>query len=314
MVLIGFMGWLFTHLALARLSFKPSFLGRAVALVIGSLLAVGAFRLFGGEGIDVVWRAPSDRPSDVRAVGSWLSGDVVVRARPDAVVGYRAATGEVAWQWSPPGRDTVCGMSEVVADGVGLLGHGAADKPCGTVVALDLATGRPRWSIDADAPVRYGETVHSGVLAIAGKTAVVQEPDGWRGLSMADGRTMWRTAAGKDCAPVHLAGGPSTVVTVTKCEDHPPVLRTLRPADGWQGMRADLPVTTHLKNVAVLSTDPVTLWVDEAGSRGTHAVLGYDPSGRVRSTIPLAQAEYDLQIPAHGYESADFAVRPAYAP
>ncbi|WP_158714108.1 PQQ-binding-like beta-propeller repeat protein [Kitasatospora aureofaciens] len=280
---------------------------------VGVLLGLGIFVTFAGHCLNDTWTAPPDRPTGIRAVGTWTSGDLVVRARPDRVVAYRGTTGEVAWSWTPPAEDSVCAMSRETGGGVGLIGHGAHDRPCAAVVALDLATGAARWTAPVDAPARTGDGAAAGSLAIAGDRAVVQDGAGWRALALADGSTAWRSAPDTGCAPLHVAGGPGTVVTVAQCDHGSPVLRSLSPADGSERLHAALPLANGLRTVAVLSTAPLTIWADETGKRGTHAVLSFDPSGRIRSTIPVSGDAYDLDVLLGGASGPGrFTARPLY--
>ncbi|MFB7620645.1 PQQ-binding-like beta-propeller repeat protein [Kitasatospora sp. NPDC056181] len=284
----------------------------AAAALVGVLLAVVTFPYEHDVEVEPVWQAQPDRPSDARGIGAWLDGGILVRARADAVVGYRVDTGEVAWRWTPPGRDTVCTMSEATGDGVGLVGHSAHGKPCATVTALVLATGTARWAASVDAPGRSGDDAVAATAAIAGGLAVLQENGGWRAAALADGRTLWQARTEPGCTPLALAGAPAAVVTVARCGEAAPVLRTLRPADGQEQTRAELPVSSRLKGLALLAADPVTLWVDEEAGRGTHAVLGYARDGRLRSTVPVSGPEFDLVVqPGSGLDDT-FPARPAY--
>ncbi|MEV5011969.1 PQQ-binding-like beta-propeller repeat protein [Streptomyces sp. NPDC055692] len=288
---------------------------RLALALVGAVLASALFLFVSGDGVSYTWKAPRDWPRDVRALGSWTSGDIVVRVRPDAVEGYRFATGEFAWQWTPPGRESVCAMSAEVGDGTGLISHSVGGKSCDTMVALDLASGKARWTTDVHSAVQYDQHLPTpGKLAIAGQTAVVQEQGRWRGVNLADGKTTWHAAIKDGCKPVQVAGGPGSVVTVTSCtRDSSFVLRSLTPQDGRERMHANLPVTSNLEHVAVLSTDPPTLWVDEHYQRGTHAVLSYDPDGKVRSTIPTSAPEYDLHIELGDTLRTPFRARPGRA-
>ncbi|MFF4827191.1 hypothetical protein ACFY20_30080 [Streptomyces sp. NPDC001312] len=128
------------------------------AALAGALLAVGVLHFYGGQGVRPVWSAAHDHPSGVRAVGSWTTEDIVVRARPDKVTGYRITDGIVVWRWSPPGQEVVCAMSEGVRGSIGLVGHATTKAPCAAVTALDLsragAPGRDRY----DQPSAAGGT------------------------------------------------------------------------------------------------------------------------------------------------------------
>ncbi|MFD7581289.1 PQQ-binding-like beta-propeller repeat protein [Kitasatospora sp. NPDC059817] len=283
------------------------------AVAVGILFGLAVFVSFAGTGLNDAWEAPLDRPSSIRAVGSWTSGDVVVRVRPDQVVAYRGATGQVAWRWTPPGEDSVCAMSRGTGHGLGLLGHSPHDRPCAAVTALNLANGTAAWTAAADAPGRVGDTAAPDLLAVAGDEAVLQERTGWRAVHLADGRASWRGDADAGCAPLQVAGGAAEVVTVAQCGDAAPVLRSLAPADGQERTRVALPVTGGLKDVAVVSTEPLAVWVDAQGERGTHAVLSFDGAGRQRASIPVAGDEYDLDVMlggAHAYDA--FAARPLF--
>ncbi|MEU1285592.1 hypothetical protein [Kitasatospora sp. NPDC005856] len=287
---------------------------------VGTLLGLAVFVGFAGDGLNDSWKAPLDRPSTIRAVGSWTSGDLVVRARPDLVVAYRSATGAVAWSWSPPGQDTVCAMSRRTGpDGtgqggpLGLIGHSPHDRPCSTVTALDLADGTEGWSATVDAPARDGDDATPDVVAVAGQQALLQEKAGWRAVRLADGRDAWRSAVDPGCAPLQVAGGPGDAVTVAQCGDAAPVLHSLAPADGREQQRIALPAVGGLKNLAVVSVDPLAVWVDAQAERGTHAVLGYDRTGRQRAAIPVAGDEYDLDVMLGGLHAFDeFSARPLF--
>ncbi|WP_370154019.1 hypothetical protein [Streptacidiphilus sp. EB129] len=73
------------------------------------------------------------------------------------------------------------------------------------------------------------------------------------------------------------------------------MLRTLSALDGHQRLRTTLPVSSDLTHLAVLSTAPLTAWVDEAAARGTHAVISFDTTGHTRATIPTVD-QYTLDI------------------
>ncbi|WP_280669520.1 MULTISPECIES: PQQ-binding-like beta-propeller repeat protein [unclassified Kitasatospora] len=296
------------------------------SIAVGALVGLGVFVLFAGAGLGPSWKAPLDRPTDVRAVGSWTSGDLVIRARPDQVVAYRSATGEVAWRWTPPGEDSVCAMSRETGHGIGLIGHAGLDQPCAAVVALDLSSGTARWTAQLDAPARSGDSAAAGVLAIAGDSAVLQENTDWRALNLANGSAAWRSAPAPGCTPLRVAGGAggggaggaggaNSVVTVADCGSAAPVLRSLAAQDGREQTQVALPTANGLNDLAVLSTAPLTLWVDENGERGTHAVLSYDQAGHLRSSIPVSGDEYDLDILLGGSTDsfASFTARPLYS-
>ncbi|MFF4920406.1 PQQ-binding-like beta-propeller repeat protein [Kitasatospora sp. NPDC001261] len=287
---------------------------------VGAVLGLGIFVGFAGDGLNDSWKAPLDRPSTIRAVGSWTSGDLVVRARPDLVVAYRRTSGAVAWHWAPPGEDTVCAMSRTTGpDGtgrggaLGLIGHAPHDKPCSAVTALDLSDGREGWTAAVDAPARDGDDATPDVVAVAGQQALLQEKAGWRAVRLADGRDVWRGAADPGCTPLQVAGGPGDAVTVAQCGAAPPVLRSLAPADGREQQRIALPAAGGLKNLAVVSVDPLAVWVDAQAERGTHAVLSYDRTGRQRAVIPVAGDEYDLDVMLGGLHAFDeFSARPLF--
>ncbi|MBV2155459.1 PQQ-binding-like beta-propeller repeat protein [Kitasatospora sp. SUK 42] len=281
---------------------------------VGALLGLGVFLGFAGDGLNDSWKAAQDRPSTVRAVGSWTSGDLVVRVRPDQVVAYRSATGAVAWRWSPPGEDSVCTMSRGIGPGgTGLIGHSPHGKPCAAVTALDLADGRGGWTAAVDAPGRDGDTADSDLVAVAGTQAVLQDKAGWRAVSLTDGRELWHSAPDAGCSPLEVAGGDQDVVTVAQCGQAAPVLRSLAPADGQERSRITLPAAGGLKNLAVVSVEPLAVWVDAQAERGTHAVLSYDREGRQRASIPVSGDEYDLDVMLGGVHAFDeFTARPLF--
>lgn len=164
-----------------------------------------------------------------------------------------------------------------------------------------------------DAPARDGDDATPDVVAVAGQQALLQEKAGWRAVRLTDGRDVWHSAADPGCAPLQVAGGPGDAVTVAQCGDAAPVLRSLAPADGREQQRIALPAAGGLKNLAVVSVDPLAVWVDAQAERGTHAVLSYDRTGRQRAAIPVAGDEYDLDVMLGGLHAFDeFTARPLF--
>ncbi len=285
------------------------------AVALGTVLGLCLFGCFAGDGLNDSWKAPPDRPATARAVGSWTSGDLVVRVRPDQVVAYRGTSGAVAWRWAPPGAETVCAMSRGVGPGrVGLIGHSPNGRPCAAVTALDLAGGGPSWTETVDAPARDGDSASPDQLAVAGDEAVLQGKDDWRAVRLSDGRTLWHSQAGAGCTPLQVAGGTETVVTVAQCgAAAPPVLRALAPSDGRERSRIALPAQGGLRNLAVVSVAPLAVWVDDQAQGGTHAVLSFDGDGRQRAAIPVSGDEYDLDVMLGGVHAFDeFSARPLF--
>ncbi|MEU3521727.1 PQQ-binding-like beta-propeller repeat protein [Streptomyces sp. NPDC006654] len=282
-------------------------------LVAGALLAALDYWVADFEQMTPVWTAPADHPAGARAVGDWLDGGLVVRARSDQVVAYRVATGAVAWRWSPPGTDVVCAMSRETGSGTGLVGYAHQEDPCLTAAAVNLATGTTRWTARLADP--QDDTVDlaegPGRMAVAGDVAVLHDARGWYASGLSDGHTRWRAPSGPGCMPLIAGGGPGVVVTVDRCPHGAPRLTVMTAATGHIRWQAGLPVAGDLDHLAILSTAPVTVWTDEHATRGLHAVLSYGDDGRLRARIPLSQSDMDLRIPLTDLPDI-FPVRPAY--
>lgn len=91
--------------------------------------------------------------------------------------------------WPTSGRmhfDRAC--QPIVAGGAVVFGTSADDK----VIALDLATGRPRWTFFTEGPVRFAPVAWRDRLFVAGD-------DGWLyAIALADGKLLWKHRGGPD--------------------------------------------------------------------------------------------------------------------
>lgn len=303
--------------ALFGLAARPA--AAVSGLLLGVVLGTWVFSQEIGTRVSLAWTAPADKPGGIRAVGDWMVGDLVIRARPDVVVAYRVGEGRVVWRWSPPDRELVCAMSRQTASGIGLIGYTAGDtenSPCHGVAALDLSTGRPRWTTSArGAP--DDSLLHSdaavGLLSVAQHLAVFQDGNGWRAVTLSTGRPLWRAAARRSCRPARVAAAADRVVTVAECDAAAPVLQSLSVSDGREQWRVTLPARGAPDDLALLSAAPATVLISESSPRGTHAVVSYDATGRPGAPIPLTGTTGDLAIPlGEADEPASFAARPAY--
>lgn len=266
---------------------------RGIPAALGGLLAGFALPVFYTSGLDEVWKAPPDRPATVRAVGSWLNEGLVIRVRQDSAIAYRTADGTVQWSRTPPGRQTVCAMSDTVSEGVGLIGHADTGRACTRVTALDLATGVPLWTARIRGEKsRSGDDAASGRISTAGSVAIVREPDRVRAFGLRTGKARWlrRTS----CTTVEVTGG-TVPALIEECGKEVWV-RALRAKDGVPEVQAKLPLQGRPQILHTLSARPLLVRVKEKGLRGTDAVISYDPEGRRLATIPVDGRQYALAI------------------
>ncbi|MCZ2526242.1 MULTISPECIES: PQQ-binding-like beta-propeller repeat protein [Streptomyces] len=281
---------------------------RFTAVVLaGAVLAVWpgwlGYQWLRGPHAELVWQAAADRPSSVRGVGNWGVGGAVVRGRTDGLTSYAVGDGAERWNLPAPARESVCRMSRGTADGTGLVGSGRHGKPCATVTAVDLETGRALWTERAGKGDPHRNYDAAAGLAVAGGLAVVAETgagtEAVTALSLEDGSRAWSRKAGRGCSVSGVHASDSRVLVVSSCfdghdyatdqdDERTADAAALDPRTGKQQWRAVLPVESTLENLSLLSADPAVLLVDEEDERGTAAVLALDDSGRTTATIPLA--------------------------
>jgi hypothetical protein len=121
---------------------------------------------------------------------AWTTDDALVVPEKQALASYGAADGKQRWRTALP--KAVCAISDAPnADGVGavLLAGGTSvnDQACGTVVAVDVNTGKLLWSKSLKGESSYGMTdVQVGPDAV-----VVTNPcDRALAFSAADGKAL----------------------------------------------------------------------------------------------------------------------------
>ncbi|MEV5175112.1 PQQ-binding-like beta-propeller repeat protein [Streptomyces flaveolus] len=295
----------------------------AVLAVTGVLLALWpgwqAYLWMRGPVLDLAWQADHDRPSSVRAEGVWTvgaHGSTVVRARSDALVAYDARDGEVRWTLRAPVRESVCGMSEGLADGVGLVAFARYQKPCDTVWGVDTRTGRTLWERKIEGVSAF-TSGSDGLLAADGDVALALTDTGVRAYGLTDGRPRWTTElrgtkADGTCTPnvVSAAGGTARVVVTCQAQEKGSGrVVTLDGATGRQRGSRALPVESPVDTAMVISAEPFTLLLEERDERGVAAVLAYPADDGDPVRIPLSADDEDLMLRQISGEG--FTARPA---
>lgn len=133
------------------------------------------------------WRY--DAGSPLPSSPAVTDGRIVIAARDGSVHAVNAATGVRVWATAPtPERPLPWGhegwdywvSSPVVVDRIALVG-----LPDGRLVALDLATGTARWSVDLGARTRSSPAAAYGAVYIGDDAGVVHA------VALADGRPIW---------------------------------------------------------------------------------------------------------------------------
>ncbi|MFD9907182.1 PQQ-binding-like beta-propeller repeat protein [Streptomyces sp. NPDC059063] len=315
--------------AIAALSVFSRFrFGPAVPV---SLLAAGvlialwpgweAYAWMRGPVLDSAWQGQRDRPSTVRGLGVWSVGEdsaTVVRVRSDALVAYASQDGDRGWDLKAPARASVCGMSDAVVDGIGLVAFGRYHQRCDTVWGVDVRTGRKVWERRISGVPEFTAATDGLLTADAG-VAVALADGAVRGYGLADGAPRWRTKLtgpraaerGVRCQPKVASAAGGTTRVVVSCTEHGTFrsaeLVTLDSATGKEESRRALPVESSVNTVLVVSADPFVLLVKEDDKRGVAAVLSYGRSGGEPVRIPLAADEEDLSVVPEG---VGFAARP----
>jgi outer membrane protein assembly factor BamB len=118
-------------------------------------------------------------------------GKVVTLGVGGVVSCFDAATGKLLWRNSE--YKTVpqfyTAMSPIIVDGMAIAHLGG--KGHGAVMALDLASGKPKWKWNGDAPT-YASPV---LMTVNGTKQVVQQAEkNLVGLALADGKLLWQVA------------------------------------------------------------------------------------------------------------------------
>ncbi|MGW0187751.1 outer membrane protein assembly factor BamB family protein [Streptomyces sp. NPDC003362] len=320
---IGAVAWFTGH--------RPGKVLPPALLAAGALLVLWpgwqAFLWMRGPVLDLAWTAVPDRPATVRGLGAWTVGEdarTVVRARGDALIAYDSQDGDRRWVLRAPVRESVCGMSDTVVDGIGLVAFGRHDKPCDTVWGVDVRDGRKVWERDVKGVTLY-QAAADGLLAADKGVAVAVADEAVHGYGLADGAPRWTTKLTEpknveptddevECEPEAVSAAGGTTRVVVNCETfldfRSAWLVTLDNATGKERERTRLPVESPIDTATVISAEPFTLLLDEEDERGVSAVLSYPGSGGDPVQIPLTADEEDLQIGQASYGEG-FLARPA---
>jgi hypothetical protein len=221
-----------------------------VGLILGVIGSITAWFLsfegyLPGDAMVRTWATAKDRPSDDKANGSWVVGDVAVRSRFDAVTGFGIADGQDGkklWEFVPPGRAQICGSAPRADEGVLLVAYGTESsagggsgepaapgkgKGCSTVLAFDTKDGRELWSVPRT--VSDGRFPLGGFLEAGGGLALVEHerteqeartPGGNRSLRALDlrtGKARWTAAVPGTCGVRDAFVGKEQVHAVLAC-------------------------------------------------------------------------------------------------
>jgi len=136
---------------------------------------------------------PAARHPGPRSSPTVAQGKVITLGVGGVLSCLDTATGKVLWrneEYTDAVPDFFTSMSPIVVDGMCIAHLGGKDK--GTLLALDLTTGREKWKLDCDGPA-YGSPVLMSTGGI--KQIVLLSEKNMFGVDAADGRLLWEIPA-----------------------------------------------------------------------------------------------------------------------
>ena len=135
---------------------------------------------------------PSTSHPGPRSTPSVADGKLVTLGVTGFLSCFDAATGKVIWRKENPENlvpQFFTAMSPLLTDGLCIAHLGTTGK--GTVVALDLVTGKEKWKWAGDGPAYSSPSV---MMLDGKKTIVIQTEKNLMGLAQADGKLLWQVA------------------------------------------------------------------------------------------------------------------------
>jgi outer membrane protein assembly factor BamB len=227
-------------------------MGSSVGNTVGGWFGSGSTRAKPAELVEIkaaialteAWKA------DTGEIGAslfqpTLTGEDVVAAGGHRVVRIAVANGNVAWR-SESGVRLSAGAG--AGDGLVLAGSGK-----GEVIALDAASGQPRWKVALSSEV-------VGTILVAGNMAIVRTGDGRiHGLDAADGSRKWLYSRNLPALTLRGSGGMTLAESVLYAGFPGGKLTALNPANGAQLWEATVALprgATELERVADVMGNP----------------------------------------------------------
>jgi outer membrane protein assembly factor BamB len=293
--------------SIGKIGWKIGYPSGAALLAIGVAPGLLIFNAIHGPvvpALDILWKAPPDQQSGLKAQGAWLQDDLVIRARVDQVIAYDLATGATRWTYPIPGQQVLCAMSRGTDDGTGLIAYADEGKECAHLVAVDLTTGKPRWEQNIPAE-RLGSDTAPDTIAVAAGTAVVVKVSTMQvlGLGLREGKARWTLKQEGDCRYEAVAASGDQAIVLVNCPAKPPQIRALDAATGSTRWQSPLQISGTSSNVRLLSAVPPVAGVREDGSRGRTMVQAFDSTGRP-TTVYTANGNHNLNFTNAGFDAA----------
>ena len=286
-----------------------------VAMVGGGFGGARAFQFLHGATLSQTWSAGFDNPNTLTTQGVWTTGNTVVRLRTDQVSAFDAATGAVRWTYAVPGQNEVCTASRGTAGGVAVFGYGPESQPCANLVALDLNTGKPLWTMtpdvqdsdDSDSPI-------ADLVAAAGNVVAVRSDAGVTAFNARTGAREWQTPSAPRCSDQFVGADPANIVAISACEQGY-VVADLDPATGQPRWQTPIGESATNYELALLSTNPVVVDDSLPGDRGTDHLRVFTAQGRQDVTIDASNVttgDGAVSLDTGGHTGSGFRSQPLY--
>ncbi|MFD7297909.1 PQQ-binding-like beta-propeller repeat protein [Streptomyces sp. NPDC059897] len=291
-----------THPAAHDLGGKQRGKGLMIFLLVLSVIMTGitgpvAWILLEPSKTSVEWSLPyyGGAADTQNYLGTWFTGDNVVRAQTDGISALDTGTGELQWGLAAPGKgaSTICHASSVTSENIAVLAVGAVHD-CDSLFALDLKTGKKLWQH------KIPKSDDGPSTAVSGGTVVVNDQTAY---DLRSGKQLWKDTkggvyGGKPCNGQGYVGG-KQLIRVQICTTR---WSSYGSPDGRSSAAAAVdPATGKAKwtfsmgdgewdyggDAQVLSTSPVIVRVPQEVKENGFTVLR--DNGKVRSSLALDQ-------------------------
>ncbi|MHB9758398.1 outer membrane protein assembly factor BamB family protein [Streptomyces sp. BYX5S] len=237
-----------------------------LSIIVSGVFGSVAWLLLDPTKTSVEWSLPyyGGQTDTQNYLGTWFTGDTVVRAQTDGISALDTDSGDLQWGMAAPGKgaSAICHASSITSKDTAVLAVGTVHN-CNSLFALDLKTGKKLWQHTI--PKRDD----GPSTAVSGGTVVVNDKTAY---DLRSGKVLWKdskkgTYGGKACKGEGYVGG-ERLVRVQRC--------TTR----WVG------VVPEEQSASAAGVDPATGKAEWTYAMGK-GDWGYGDDATVVSTSPV---------------------------